>query len=105
MHEVVIPAQTGRNVADRPAELTFRDDERIVEHRLPSAARRCGEVRDEIAKPEIKTPSGAVNTAVGSVDVRVVIPATQIDLDVPYTEVRHQNVPRRDARIAEPVVA
>src|SRR5438552_11788778 len=91
MDEVVIASLLTRDVADRPSEFAFHDDERSVELRSSAAARHRCKVRDEVGESDIKLTRRTVDSCVHSVDILMIVPDAKRELDVASDEIRRKN--------------
>jgi hypothetical protein len=81
MHEVMIPAAQVGQAAHRSAELAFDDDERFVKTGSSAGSRRRCKIGDQACETRIELTRGRVDS-VWSVNVLVIVPAAQRDLDV-----------------------
>src|SRR6266516_1358319 len=73
--------------------------------RAPSASWQRRQIGDEVAQADIELTGRAVDSRIRSIDILMVVPTTQRDLDVARTKVRSNDVARRDTRIPKSVVA
>ena len=87
--------------ADRSTELAFDDDQRFVQQRAAACSDRGCEVRDEVAEAEIELSRRVVDSCVCLVDVRVVVPAAQIDLEETRSHIGGDEVASDDTRITK----
>src|SRR5437016_3627596 len=80
--EVVIASLLCGDVSDRSAELAFDYDQRVVEQRPSVAARYQRKIRHQICQTGVELARRRINSSVVRVNVLVVVPSAEGDLDV-----------------------
>src|SRR5262245_6313559 len=106
MHEIVIPALLTCNISDRTAEFTFHNDQCVVEQTSTFAPWNDSKILNKVGQTDIELPCRRVNTSdtVIPVDVLMVVPTTDRNLDVSRTKIRPKNVSCGDTGISKCVV-
>src|SRR5689334_6863645 len=90
------------NVTDSAAELALDDDQCLVEQRPSSGSRNHCKVRKQIRQADIELSGRRVNARIGLVDVLVVVPTAERDLNVSGPKPRPKDVAGCDTCVAEP---
>src|SRR5215467_9772116 len=94
MDEVMIPSASARDISDSAAKFALDHDEGIVKHRSTLTSRHGGEVRYKVAQSCVELSCRRVDSTIRSINVCMVVPATQCDHDVPDAEIGRQDVAR-----------
>src|ERR1043166_6030350 len=92
MDEVVVSPLLARYVADRAPKFALEHDESVVQHRPALTTRHGCEVRHEVCQSCVQLSRRRINSGIGSINVLMIVPTTQCDLDVPRAELCRQDI-------------
>src|SRR6266496_2666515 len=105
MGEVVIAPPSCSQRADRASEFALDHDEGFIEPAPARTTRRDRKVGNQIGESGIELACGPVDSGGGLVDVLMVVPATQIDLDIARTQISVNEISGNNAGIAKGRIA
>src|SRR5262249_19122343 len=88
MHKIVISPLLARDIADCTSEFALHYNQRFVELASAVAARSNREVGDKIRQTDVQLPRRRIDSGIRQVDILMIVPTTECELDVPGSEVR-----------------
>src|SRR5262249_48085188 len=101
MDEVVIATLLARDVTDRAAELALHDDQCVVKQRSSSTSRHHCAIYKQIRQADIEQSGRLVEACIGLIDVWMIVPTAERDLNVSSPQAGPKDIARCETRIAE----
>src|SRR5437667_12472082 len=101
MHEIVVASLLARDVADSAPEFTLRDDQCFIELGSSAATGNGRQIRNQVRQTDAELACGRIDTPICGIDVLMVVPSAEGDLNVARAEIGPQNIPGRQASIPE----
>ena len=105
MNEIMISSLPVRDVSNSASEFTLNDNQGFIELCPASTPRHRCQIGQKVSEPNVELACRTIDSRVCCVDVLMVVPTTERDLDVARTEIRGNDIARRDTGISKRVVA
>src|SRR5712664_2527447 len=104
MDKVMIASLLAGGIADRAAELAHHDDQRFIELASSAAARDDRKICNQIGHAYVQLARRRIDSSIRCIDVLMIVPSAERDLNVSRAEIRPKNVSCSQASISEPSV-